>query len=289
MFISVVIPVYNVERYIKDCIEALIEQDYQKDKYEIIFVDNGSSDYSVDIIRRYPQATLIFENKKGAYAARNLGIDHARGCVIAFIDPDCIPATDWLKNIGEAMESRETKIVLGSRRSANESYVLTLIDAYENSKKEFVLNSDTPELYFGYTNNMAIRSELFDEIGPFVEIARGSDTVFVNSVVCRFSCTSVRYSPDIRVRHMEIKSAIDYYRKQFIFGQSSKQYSQIINSRPLNYKENFMIFHMTTCLHRFKYSKSLFLFFLLTTGKLFWILGRISGNKRGFTVVKKIV
>lgn len=275
MFISVVIPVYNVRRYVEDCLKALLAQDYPEDKYEVLCVDNGSTDGSTDIIRRYPRARLLATDKRGAYIARNLGVEKATGEVIAFTDPDCIPEADWLKGIAGAMGSAGTGIVLGSRRSAGETYLVSLTDAYENSKKEFVLNGDAPELYFGYTNNMAVRSTLFEELGPFVEIPRGADTVFVSRVVGKFSCSSVRYCPEVRVRHMEMNSLMDYYRKQFIFARSSRRYSRISANRPLNFKENLIIFHKAAHRSGFKYPKSLSLFFVLAVGKLFWTLGRL--------------
>ena len=276
MFISVVIPVYNVKRYVEDCLKALLAEDYPADKYEVICVDNGSTDGSADIIRRYPRVRFFSAPKRGAYIARNLGVEKARGEIIAFTDPDCIPAADWLKQIAGAMGSDGTGIVLGSRRSAGGSYLVSLTDDYENSKKEFVFNGDTPELYFGYTNNMAVRSGLFEELGPFVEIARGADTVFVSRVVSRFSCSSVRYCPEVRVRHMEMNSLMDYYKKQFIFARSSKRYSRISANRPLNFKENLIIFHKAAHQGGFKRSKTLSLFLILAAGMVFWTLGRLS-------------
>lgn len=55
-------------------------------------------------------------------------------------------------------------------------------------KNKYIFNSERKELYYGYTRNMAVRKKLFNEIGPFVEMARGSDVIFVSRYVERYSC-----------------------------------------------------------------------------------------------------
>ena len=72
--ISVVVPVYNAETYIEDCIRALLSQNYPVDNYEIIMIDNNSKDGSPEIIKRYPGIKYQKRDKQGSYAARNRGI-----------------------------------------------------------------------------------------------------------------------------------------------------------------------------------------------------------------------
>jgi glycosyltransferase involved in cell wall biosynthesis len=78
-FISVVVPVYNGDRIIGNCVESLLNQSYPKDNYEIIVVDNGSTDNTRAIIKKYPVKMLIEDSIKSSYAARNKGIKHAKG------------------------------------------------------------------------------------------------------------------------------------------------------------------------------------------------------------------
>lgn len=96
-FVSVVIPVLNDSERLKLCLENLEHQTYPKHLYEVIVVDNGSEESIEPAIAQFSQAKLIFESRRGSYAARNKGILLAQGDVIAFTDSDCLPALDWIE------------------------------------------------------------------------------------------------------------------------------------------------------------------------------------------------
>ena len=230
--ISVIVPFYNAERYIHNCIGGLLTQNYPEEAYEIIMVDNNSTDASTAVVRQYPRITLLTEQKQGAYAARNQGLIVAHGAIIAFTDPDCIPDKHWLSNIAAAMSPAGVHLVLGNCQMAHETFWLALLAAYEHQKVSFVLNSDTKELYYGYTNNMAVRRAVFDKLGLFAERTRGGESLFVRQVVEEYSCNAVRYEADIHVRHMEMAGPWKYYQKQFIYGRSNRLWSEILLPGP---------------------------------------------------------
>lgn len=95
--ISIVIPVWNGEDRIAATLDALSRQTASDNLFEVIVVDNGSTDGTVDIVRRYPFATLLSEPKPGSYRARNRGVAVARGEYILFTDGDCIPVPEWVE------------------------------------------------------------------------------------------------------------------------------------------------------------------------------------------------
>ena len=97
-FVSIVVPMYNSERTIEQCIVSLINQNYPKKRYEIIIVDDHSTDNSAKIVSKFKNVQLIRQakGKKGPAAARNLGIKHAKGEFIASTDSDCVVPKDWL-------------------------------------------------------------------------------------------------------------------------------------------------------------------------------------------------
>ena len=96
-FVSVVVPVFNGVRTIEELLTSLLALDYPVDRYEIIIVDNGSTDDTRQIVERYPVTLLEEREIRGAAAARNKGIMHARGDIIAFTDADCVADRNWLK------------------------------------------------------------------------------------------------------------------------------------------------------------------------------------------------
>lgn len=91
--ISVIVPVYNVEAYIEECLHSLREQTYKN--LQIILVDDGSTDKSGNLCDAYAAKDsrffVIHQKNKGVLAARNAGIEKARGSFIGFVDGD-----DWI-------------------------------------------------------------------------------------------------------------------------------------------------------------------------------------------------
>lgn len=97
--VSVVVPVQNSESTIAACIEALLAQSYPRELCEIVIVDNDSTDGTHAVASRYPVTLLTESEIHTSYAARNRGIAHAAGEIIAFTDADCVPAADWLAQL----------------------------------------------------------------------------------------------------------------------------------------------------------------------------------------------
>jgi len=97
--VSVVIPTYNSERTLKSCLESIAEQDYPKDKIEIIIADAGSTDKTLDISKQYTKN--IFKNPlKTGEAGKAVGVKKAKNDIIALIDSDNIlPQKDWLRKM----------------------------------------------------------------------------------------------------------------------------------------------------------------------------------------------
>jgi glycosyltransferase involved in cell wall biosynthesis len=96
MKISVVVPVYNEQKYIGQCLQALTTQTRPPD--EIIVVNNNSTDESETIIKKY-KVRLINEKKQGMTYARNRGFNEATGDIIARTDSDSVPPPDWIEKI----------------------------------------------------------------------------------------------------------------------------------------------------------------------------------------------
>ena len=94
-FISIIVPAHNEERYLSQCLASLIDQDYPSEKYEIILVNNNSTDGTEKIAKSFK--VITFDQKTGPVGAvRNAGAASAKGSILAFIDADCIAPKNWL-------------------------------------------------------------------------------------------------------------------------------------------------------------------------------------------------
>ncbi|SFR40296.1 Glycosyl transferase family 2 [Marinobacter gudaonensis] len=111
-FVSIVIPAYNEGDHIGKCLAALISQNYPDDRYEIIVVDNGSSDNTVAEAQRFDVRVLSKPAVKVG-AVRNFGVAHSRGDILAFIDSDCIAQPNWLSAGVSALKKENVGAVGG--------------------------------------------------------------------------------------------------------------------------------------------------------------------------------
>jgi glycosyltransferase involved in cell wall biosynthesis len=274
MHISVIVPFHNCARFIEACVKALISQRYPRDSFEIFMVDNNSVDASAEIVRRYPEVRLLSETKPGAYAARNRAARDASGAIIAFTDSDCAPAPDWLQTISDAMAAPGVCLVQGRQRFASESLGLSSLADYETVKAAYTLSSGRKEIYYGYTNNMAVRRDVFDAVGPFEEIMRGADSLFVHRVLNTYSCAAVRFVPGMYVQHLEVTSIWTWFRKINIYGRSFRRYSHLAQRRSLSRQDRWRVIRATIRNNRYSPWRSMVLLGLLSIGMVSYELGR---------------
>ena len=110
--ISVIIPVYNDAEHLRVCLDALATQTRIAD--ELIVVDNGSTDASAQVARSRG-ARVVAESQRGIPAATSAGFDAADGDILARLDADSVPASDWLERLEHSLEARpEASAVTGS-------------------------------------------------------------------------------------------------------------------------------------------------------------------------------
>ena len=93
---SIIIPAYNEANFIADCLDSILAVDYPREKIEIIVIDNGSTDRTRDIVKSC-NVKLLRDDNLTVSGLRNLGVEHASGDILAFVDADCIVTVSWLK------------------------------------------------------------------------------------------------------------------------------------------------------------------------------------------------
>lgn len=115
--VSVVVCTYNGSKTIKKTLNSLNNQSLSKKKYEIIVIDNASSDSTPEIVKKFTKKYSNFhyvpEPKQGLSQARNRGLKESKGKYIAFIDDDAIASKDWLKNIIKAFKKYDYDAIAG--------------------------------------------------------------------------------------------------------------------------------------------------------------------------------
>jgi glycosyltransferase involved in cell wall biosynthesis len=194
--VSVIVPAHNPGPRIERLLGALAEQTVAE-PYEVLVVDDGSTDSTQERVRRWPTVRYVrAERRAGAYAARNRGLETARGSVIAFTDADCVPTRAWLdwgiKALGEGIDLVAGRIEadLSERPS-----VAALVDSIRFLDQELYTT-----LGFGATANLLVRRSVFDLVGSFNERLRsGGDREF--GMRATDAGAAIRYAPEVVVLH----------------------------------------------------------------------------------------
>ena len=114
--ISIIVPVYNVEKYLRECLDSIMSQTYQN--FECLLINDGSPDHSADICREYVEKDSRFryfeKENGGVSSARNLGIEHSKGEYITFIDSDDWVDSDYLEVLHSKIKEYNTDFVISS-------------------------------------------------------------------------------------------------------------------------------------------------------------------------------
>jgi glycosyltransferase involved in cell wall biosynthesis len=222
--ISVVVPFHNSECYLADCIESLLAQRDAGAAFEVILVDNGSTDGSASVAAQFDDIIVLEEPVPGAYAARNTGIRQAQAPLIAFTDSDCVVAPDWLQSIQNGLQDPAAAILLGRcSYPSNASWGLRLLGAYENAKADYVINRCPAAHHFAYTNNMAVRACVFEEIGLFLQWQRAADSELLHRLASRRPDLHPVYHPSMKVTHMEFLRARDRARRLSLYTKTNSR------------------------------------------------------------------
>lgn len=139
--ISVIIPVYNAERYVDETIKSVLEQTYQD--FEIILVNDGSTDSTKSVLQKYlhnPQIKLINQSNAGCSAAKNTGLKHAKGDWIQYLDADDLLSPDKLEAQIKILEGNPWHIAV----CKTEVFTKTPGDRKEEIDTDFLYNTNEP-------------------------------------------------------------------------------------------------------------------------------------------------
>lgn len=196
--VSVIIPVFNDSERLIVCLQALQNQSYQLTSYEVIVVDNNSTDNIREVIAEFNNVQLHSEASPGSYAARNKGITVAKGEILAFTDSDCVPNPQWIEQGVKSLKSESVDLVGGkitflfsSQKSTAE--IFDSITALQVKK-----NIETRQLTV--TANLFAHRYVFDAIGLFdASLKSGGDFKWTKKATD--AGFNLVYSPHAEILH----------------------------------------------------------------------------------------
>lgn len=215
--ITIVVPAFNEEAHVADCIASLDRQTYPRDLYDIIVVDNGSSDRTCEIVEGSP-AKLLHESRRSAYWARNLAIEQSEGDWVAFTDADCIAESTWLENLHRRALETDAWMVGGLTKYEIVRDTMGNRLLYETHLPD-QLRTTIESYHCVAGGNMFVRREAFDRFGPFRVVRSGSDIELSKRLAAQ-NHPSV-FAEDAVVRHQCDLSNWEYLRRSYRirFGQ----------------------------------------------------------------------
>ncbi|UZD23040.1 glycosyltransferase family A protein [Algoriphagus halophytocola] len=213
ILISVIIPVYRDWTRLKICLDALEEQ-IDPTGFEVIVINNDPTDQTT-LTRPYSFPLAInIEGKPGSYAARNKGLQKAKGEALLFTDSDCIPDRDWIAEAKKITQSNPPGLFAGKielfSEFSNRYVEFEKVFAFPN--KNYVATQN-----FGVTANLLVHREVLRKIGGFnASLMTGGDADFCNRGVNEGF--PILYCPELKVGHPARGSWQSFRTKALRFG-----------------------------------------------------------------------
>ncbi len=192
--ISIIVPIYNVEKYLRQCLDSIMNQTYQK--FECLLINDGSSDNSAEICREYVSKDSRFKyfekENGGVSSARNLGIECSRGAYITFIDSDDWVESDYLEVLYRALLEEQADIAISTYKQFNMDDNCYYLHSYQRGydRKVFTnaeLVDSLPLLYrydstYNFVSCKLVSREILKYIRFNLSTSYGEDMEFWNKV-----------------------------------------------------------------------------------------------------------
>ena len=241
--VSIIIPVYNTGKYLKECLDSVLNQDI-KCSVEIIIVDDGSTDNSYEIIkgyRKYDNVIIIKQDNRGFSGARNRGLDEATGKYIMFMDSDDILNDNAIQKLFDYAENYNADIIMGSYSTFPEPD-----KTFKMTDTVFKTNNMSEKMKaIGYLPGKLFKRKLFkkirlplnllfeDTIVHLLILPLSNDVVFIPDIIFKYRM----HNDSISHRHPETGKSLDTYwvvkellkqRKELEIPQSDELYKFLL-------------------------------------------------------------
>ena len=236
--VSVIVPIYNVEKYLNKCIESIINQTYKN--LEIILIDDGSTDKSGKICDRFEKKDnrikVIHQKNAGVSSARNTGIDSADGLWIAFIDSDDWVEENYIKNLIENTSKDVDVVQCGYYRIVEEKKEqINCAGKLEiKNADEFLNGCLNPQTAYGLCHMKIIRKSIINDI-------RFNEKI----VVCEDALFNIQISRNMKYFKMIKQPLYNYRINRDSVVRRSEKYKKALNVigdyLRINYKNNYKV------------------------------------------------
>lgn len=254
--ISIIVPVYNVEKYLRQCLESLINQTYKN--IEIICINNGSTDKSSEILVEFAQKDsrikIITQEKSGVSAARNSGLKIASGDYIMFVDSD-----DWTEI--DACE----KLITEAKLTGADVVLFSHYDVFPNKKNLYDISKNCKKSYYKFDNiddyikniiyapgilwDKFCRKDFIENIAFIPDLAQSEDMLFWFEVLYNKPAISVFNQALYNYRNISVSSILNAFENSIkkygkahellkqsnLYKNASKEGRMYLTDRNMNY------------------------------------------------------
>lgn len=215
--VSIIVPIYNAEKYLDECIMSLLNQSYNN--IEILLINDGSKDSSLKICNKYKnnKKIKIFNKKNsGVSDTRNYGIINSNGKFVSFVDSDDYVERDFIKNLVNSMKKNNTDLVIGSynivgdKIKTDEELLKKLNNV--NDKKlilEKLINIEENNCIFGYIWRCLYKKEIITKNNLyFKKLKMSEDYLFLAEYVnnCRNVSIETKKMYNYRINNSSVTS-----------------------------------------------------------------------------------
>ena len=226
-FFSVIIPSYNRKDDLEALLLALVNQTLPTDQYEVILVDDGSTDGTDEFANTFRERSpmrlrFLKQDHRGAGAARNYGMQEASGQVFVFIDSDCIAPPNWLAEIRKAFDRDPSIDAFGGRDDASGDFS-PLQKAINYAMTSFLTTGGLRggrkkrlAKFYPRSFNMGVRREIIPKTGGFGHFKRAHDIELSHRIIQ--SGAKVVYLPEAVVFHKRRTSLKTFFIQIFNWG-----------------------------------------------------------------------
>lgn len=211
MKVSAVVPTYNNEKVIKECIDSLLNQSSKFS--EIIVVDSGSTDKTAEIVKSYKKVKLITIGR-GRSLARNIGWKKSKGDIIAFIESDSIFDKDWLKYCIESFNNRADAVIDARRVFKPKTFISKMNDEiFKVRQKNYVPFSA-----------WIFKREVLEKTGGFDEQLEAAEDLELGTRTKKLGYKIVFQPKSVQYHKGEPKSLKELFKREKWFGKNMKNY-----------------------------------------------------------------